>query len=206
MSDGEVDPKKDSHTELVPPGWEKKVPARAGPAVRALQDLSSKDRRSVLRAFAQRNGGIQTMQQSVMMQASAWSGPLPPPEALARYNDILPNGAERIVAMVERQAAHRIEIESHVSRQQLKQSGRGQIYALIIGISGLGTSAYAAYLGLGAAAGTIATVALGTLAVTFILGKKSEISSRTSKSQPQLMSAPQEAAEPHRPGSQDPPL
>jgi uncharacterized membrane protein len=185
MSDGQVDSKKESDTELVPQGWEKKVPARAGPAVRALQDLSSKDRRSVLRAFGQLGTSIQTFEQSVTMQSS-WSGPLPPPEMLARYNQVVPNGAERIFAMVERQSAHRIDIESHVARQQVKQSGRGQMYALFIGVAGLATSAYALYLGSAGASGTIATVSLGSLAVTFVLGKRSEASSRTSKNQPQL--------------------
>ena len=185
MPDNPVNPKREPETELIPPGWEKNVPARAALAVKALKELSSKDRRSVLRAFAHRGGEVQTVQQSVMMQAT-WSAPLPPPELLARYNQIIPNGAERLFAIVEKQSAHRIDLESHVAREQVRQSGRGQIFALTIGVLGLATSAYVAKLGLGAAAGTIASVALGTLAVTFILGKRSENSSRTSKNQPQL--------------------
>ena len=39
--------------------------------------------------------------------AESWKGPLPHPTALAAYNDALPGGAERVVAMAEREQAHR---------------------------------------------------------------------------------------------------
>jgi uncharacterized membrane protein len=35
------------------------------------------------------------------MERHEFSGPLPSPEVLARYNDALPGGAERIVALAE---------------------------------------------------------------------------------------------------------
>lgn len=50
----------------------------------------------------------------VQIQASAFSGPLPPPELLAKYNDVIPNGAERIMAMAERQSSHRERLEYRV--------------------------------------------------------------------------------------------
>lgn len=34
---------------------------------------------------------------------ASWCAPLPPPNALARYNDVLPGAAERILQMAERQ-------------------------------------------------------------------------------------------------------
>jgi uncharacterized membrane protein len=43
--------------------------------------------------------------------AASFSGPLPPPSILGKYNDILPNGAERIMKMAENQSTHRIELE-----------------------------------------------------------------------------------------------
>jgi uncharacterized membrane protein len=47
-----------------------------------------------------------------MMQS--FSGPLPPPEALERYNQVLPGAAERIISMAESQHAHRQELEKKV--------------------------------------------------------------------------------------------
>jgi uncharacterized membrane protein len=44
----------------------------------------------------------------------SYSSPLPPPSMLAVYNDIVPNGAERIMCMAENQQDHRIELEKHV--------------------------------------------------------------------------------------------
>lgn len=46
-----------------------------------------------------------------MIQASAsFSGPLPPPETLERYNQTLPGLAERIIVMAESQHSHRLEL------------------------------------------------------------------------------------------------
>src|ERR1022692_4735560 len=47
------------------------------------------------------------------------SAPLPLPSELAAYNEIIPQGADRIMKMAEAQTTHRIEIEkSVVSSQQ----------------------------------------------------------------------------------------
>jgi len=61
---------------------------------------------------------------SIQAQMQQWSGPLPHPEALERYNQIVPGSAERIIAMAEDQHDHRIEIEkrvieSNISAQKL---------------------------------------------------------------------------------------
>ena len=42
--------------------------------------------------------------------AQQFSGPIPPPDALAQYNNIVPGAAERILKMAENQAAARIRI------------------------------------------------------------------------------------------------
>ena len=54
--------------------------------------------------------------------SSTFSGPLPPPETLIRYNDAVPDGAERIIALAERQAAHRMALESRVVDADIKRS------------------------------------------------------------------------------------
>lgn len=46
------------------------------------------------------------------MERHEFSGPLPPPEVLARYNEALPGGAERIVTLAEEQASHRRRMEA----------------------------------------------------------------------------------------------
>ncbi len=40
-------------------------------------------------------------------EISTFSGPLPPPEVIEHYNKIIPNGADRLLEMVELQSEHR---------------------------------------------------------------------------------------------------
>lgn len=44
----------------------------------------------------------------------AFSGPIPPPDLLDKYNQMIPDGADRILKMAERQSAHRQYIEKWV--------------------------------------------------------------------------------------------
>lgn len=62
------------------------------------------------------------------------SGPLPHPSLLAKYNDIIPNGAERIMAMAERQSAHREILESRVVNGNVANQTRGSYFAFIISL------------------------------------------------------------------------
>ena len=55
-------------------------------------------------------------QQAGMLRAtqrvSHYSGPLPQSEELARYNEIIPNAAERILKMAENEQQHRFDVDS----------------------------------------------------------------------------------------------
>lgn len=64
-----------------------------------------------------------------------YSGPLPPPQALERYNDIIPNGADRIMVMAEKQGAHRQELEKKALGTDSRNSFLGICSAFIIGMS-----------------------------------------------------------------------
>ncbi len=61
-----------------------------------------------------------------ILAASQFRGPLPPPEMLAQYNEALPDGADRIVTMAEKQADHRRRVES-----------RGQIFGFSIAMTAI---------------------------------------------------------------------
>ena len=41
-----------------------------------------------------------------------WEAPWPPPDILAGYGDIIPGGSERILALIEREAAHRQNMDT----------------------------------------------------------------------------------------------
>ena len=51
------------------------------------------------------------MRKLVRAEAALFSGPIPPPDLLERYNQIIPEGADRILKMAEKQSAHRQKIE-----------------------------------------------------------------------------------------------
>jgi uncharacterized membrane protein len=73
-------------------------------------------------------------------QFSLFSGPLPRPEDLAKYEQILIGSADRIIKMAEQQAAHRQALETNTIAEQVRQSGRGQHYALIVSLALVGSA------------------------------------------------------------------
>jgi len=70
-----------------------------------------------------------------------FSGPLPHPDILARYNEVVPNGADRIMGMAERQAEHRqfLEKTNVVSEKNRAYLGMILAFTLAIFFGGCGT-------------------------------------------------------------------
>ena len=76
----------------------------------------------------------------VGVSVQEFSGPLPPPEILRKYNDIEPGFANRIMTMAESQSHHRQTMESLVIGSRIRYEGRAQILASIIALAlGLGS-------------------------------------------------------------------
>jgi len=98
-------------------------------------------------------------------------GPLPRPDFLAKYNEIIPDGANRIMLMAERQQEHRFGLENKAMDSQLKQSSRGQIFGFIICLIGLSVSGYMAYLGYAIAGSILGGTGLIGLVSLFVVGK-----------------------------------
>lgn len=66
---------------------------------------------------------------ALMRVEATFSGPLPPPSLLARYSEIIPNGAERIMAMAERQSEHREKLEARVVNGNVASQTRGSWFS-----------------------------------------------------------------------------
>lgn len=113
----------------------------------------------------------QIMVRALVSVSRTFAGPIPPPDLLAGYNDIIPDGAERILRMAEKQSDHRMEMEKTVIGRELNQSGRGQNYAVIIVILVLLISAALIYTDHDLAGGALGVVDLGAIAWVFIAGK-----------------------------------
>jgi uncharacterized membrane protein len=125
---------------------------------------------------SQPSAAVATVTQSV-----SFSGPLPHPALLAKYNEVIANGAERIMAMAERQSAHRESLEAQVVAGNVASQARGSHYAFIICLVtivggfvliGMGKN----ILGISAVIGSLAT-----LAGVFIIARREQKKERVEK-------------------------
>lgn len=106
------------------------------------------------------------------LHIAAYQGPLPPPQHLEMYEKIHAGLANRIVILAEAETKHRHEIDKLWVNQNYKQIQRGQLYGLIIGITGIITGATTALLGSPATGSIIGGATAVGLVSAFVLGKK----------------------------------
>lgn len=109
------------------------------------------------------------------------SGPLPPPEILKRFDEIVPGAAERIIKMAEEQSLHRKDLEKKVIESDIARSKWGQILGFIIAIIGLAVSAIVAVYGNAIAGGIIGIGTLASLVGVFMYGTKTRSNERLEK-------------------------
>ncbi|MFA7448737.1 MAG: DUF2335 domain-containing protein [Weeksellaceae bacterium] len=107
-----------------------------------------------------------------LIQEKSHSGPLPDAESLIQYNSVIPDGADRIMKMAEKQQDHRIRIETKLVSSQSKQSFLGQLFGLIIGLFGIGCGTFLAYSGETTVGGIIAGGTVVSLVSVFVIGKR----------------------------------
>lgn len=79
--------------------------------------------------------------------ATQWQGPLPSPDALASFDKIVTNGAERIFQMVEEEQRHRQAYENAHLKATAGDTMRGHYIGLGISLAAIGASTYVASLG-----------------------------------------------------------
>ncbi|MDI9364060.1 MAG: DUF2335 domain-containing protein [Flavobacterium sp.] len=108
---------------------------------------------------------------SVLMKKETFRSPLPPPDFLIGYNEALPNGADRIVSLIEQQSRHRMERERTVMDEEIRQSKSGQLYGFIIAMAFLIVSGFLIYSGHDVSGTIIGTIDLVALVGVFALGK-----------------------------------
>lgn len=105
-------------------------------------------------------------------------GPLPTADDLLRYDEVLPGSAERIVAMAEKQQAHRFDLESHTVKGQMKLAFEGQRLAFAVVLAVLGVSTWWVLEGYEGAGAFLASVDLVSLAGVFVYGRHQQRAER----------------------------
>ncbi len=105
------------------------------------------------------------------LRQSSFSGPVPHPDILLGYNEIVPDAAERILRMAEQDAEHQRNIEMTALKAAASETKRGQIFGLLIGLSALIVSGAAAYLGQTEVAMMIGGTTVVGLVTVFVVGR-----------------------------------
>jgi uncharacterized membrane protein len=117
----------------------------------------------------------------VLRQSQSFSGPLPPPEMLRKFDEVVPGAAERIIKMAEEQSAHRKDLEKKVIESDISRSKWGQVLGFIIAVAGLAFSALIAIYGSAIAGGIIGIGTLASLVGVFMYGSSSRSKERIEK-------------------------
>lgn len=138
---------------------------------KALKPKSAKpspDKQNKILAFAQKEHRTEQFQ-----------GPIPPPQILAGYEQLLPGAADRILAMAEKETAHRqimeekaLDAEIEGLKNEAGDTKRGQFCGLTIGIVALLVGGYVSVNGAQWAGGFIGAGGVAGLVSAFIAGRK----------------------------------
>jgi len=113
----------------------------------------------------------------------AFSGPLPHPDILRKYEEIVPGAAQRIIKMAEDQTSHRKDLESKVIHSNIVREKWGQTLGFIIAIVGLIVAGLVGVFGSAVAGGAIGIATLASLVGVFMYGSRVRSKERQEKDQ-----------------------
>ena len=112
--------------------------------------------------------------QQVQAFHASFQGPLPPPSMLAKYDEILPGFAERLLSMTEKQATHRQSIEATVVQSSVSSEKTGVVLGFILSLIVISGGFVMVWAGKNVE-GLVAILApLATLASVFVYGKRNQ--------------------------------
>lgn len=77
----------------------------------------------------------------------SFSGPLPHPDILRGYEDILPGAAERILQMAEKQQNHRLGMEEKIIFDDSKERSRNSVFAFLLTFTVIAIGGFLIYKG-----------------------------------------------------------
>ncbi len=116
---------------------------------------------------------------SQRLEVSQYNGPLPNPEIVARYDEVLPGSAERTFRMVESEQEHRHKMQARQLEAEIADQKEvrniektGQIFALIFSVVAMGVSGVTALNGKELTASIFGVGGMGSLVVAFIQGRQ----------------------------------
>lgn len=108
-----------------------------------------------------------------VLQAS-WRGPLPPPAALAAYEEIVPGSAKQMMDAVQTQGSHRRAMEKEHADAAIRRASRGQWWAGFLSALLIVAGFILVMNDHDWAGGTIITGTVVGLATVFLVGRRQE--------------------------------
>ena len=85
--------------------------------------------------------------EATLERVESISGPLPSPQILSGYAELIENAPERIMQMAEKQLDHNMRMEEKGLKAGIRTAYLGQILAFIIGLILIGSGVWLTYLG-----------------------------------------------------------
>lgn len=114
----------------------------------------------------------------------AFAGPLPHPEILARYEEVLPGAADRIISMAEKQAAHRMHLEKIVVEGDSRRAWWGQWIGGILALVAIGGGICLILQGKSGWGFAVIVAEVASLAAAFIYAHRSRRKELDAKASP----------------------
>lgn len=108
---------------------------------------------------------------SLTVQQHETDSPIIPVAQLERLHQFKPEAVDWVITQTQIEAEHRRKESKRINTLVFIERLLGQIFALLIGLSGIGAGGYVALKGEPWAGGTIASFAITGLAVVFLTGR-----------------------------------
>lgn len=139
-----------------------------------------RDRAVARRPDASSSGPLEVVSTEV---TTTWSGPIPPPDMLQRFDEIVPGAAGRILDTAEKQAYHRMRMEETVIEGDSRRSYLGLIAGFILSAATIAGGIFLIMNDHDWAGGLLVGGNLAGLAGVFVYGTNSRRAERERKAE-----------------------
>lgn len=129
-------------------------------------------------------GALNAVTHTRSLEFSTYSGPLPHPDILRQFEEVLPGSAERIFNQFEAQSAHRRSLEATVVDSGAFSQKLGTVSGLLIGILGVGGGLWLAHDGKSLEGLSTSFTTLAVLVGTYLFKRRKQDSERAVKDKP----------------------
>lgn len=140
------------------------------------------------RSAARRADSVSEHAHDIEIVSAYWEGPIPPPDVMRQFEDVVPGFPERIMRMTEERASHRIQIEAErvqiekiVVIGESKRAYLGVASAFILSLLMIAIGAYAIIWGNPWVGVAVIGADIAALAAVFIYGTNSRRRERERK-------------------------